>query len=88
MGHLSSAHFNPAVTVAFALTRHFPWRDVPAYLAGQLLGAAGGAWVLRACFGLEGGLGVPRWRRTPARWGTPRLEPPEKVALETSRGWR
>lgn len=32
VGHLSGAHFNPAVTVAFALTRHFPWRDVPLYL--------------------------------------------------------
>lgn len=58
VGHLSGAHFNPAVTVAFALTRHFPWRDVPAYVVGQLLGAVGGALVLRACFGLEGGLGA------------------------------
>jgi MIP family channel proteins len=58
LGHLSGAHFNPAVTVAFAVTRHFPWRDVPAYLVGQLLGAIGGALVLRACFGLEAGLGA------------------------------
>ena len=57
-GHLSGAHFNPAVTVAFALTRHFPWRDVPAYIAGQLAGAAGGALVLRALFGLQAGLGT------------------------------
>src|SRR6266566_614654 len=28
-GHLSGAHFNPAVTLAFALTRHFAWREVP-----------------------------------------------------------
>ena len=58
VGHLSGAHFNPAVTVAFALTRHFPWRDVPAYLVGQFVGAVGGALVLRACFGLEKGLGT------------------------------
>jgi aquaporin NIP len=58
VGHLSGAHFNPAVTVAFALTRHFPWRDVPLYLAGQLLGAVGGAWVLRLLLGREAGLGA------------------------------
>ncbi len=57
-GHLSGAHFNPAVTLAFAVTRHFPWRDVPSYLAGQLLGAVAGAAVLRAFFGLEAGLGA------------------------------
>lgn len=37
-GHLSGAHLNPAVTVAFALSRHFPARDVAAYVAGQLAG--------------------------------------------------
>lgn len=42
-GHLSGTHFNPAVTVAFALTRHFAWRDVPLYIAGQLGGALLGA---------------------------------------------
>jgi aquaporin NIP len=42
-GPISGAHFDPAVTVAFALIRHFPWREVPAYVAGQLLGATPGA---------------------------------------------
>lgn len=58
VGHVSGAHFNPAVTVAFALTRHFLWRDVPAYVAGQVFGAVGGALVLRGFFGLEAGLGA------------------------------
>lgn len=57
-GHLSGAHFNPAVTLAFALTRHFPWREVPAYVAGQLLGAVGGALTLRALLGTTANLGA------------------------------
>src|SRR5918997_4716275 len=38
-GHLSGAHINPAVTVAFTLTRHFHPGDAAAYIAAQLLGA-------------------------------------------------
>ncbi len=57
-GHLSGAHFNPAVTVAFALTRHFSWRDVPLYIGGQLLGAIAGALTLRALFGDVANLGA------------------------------
>jgi aquaporin NIP len=58
LGHISGAHFNPAVTLAFAVTRHFSWREVPAYLAGQFLGATAGALALRALFGLDTGLGA------------------------------
>jgi MIP family channel proteins len=47
-GHLSGAHINPAVTVAFTLTRHFPARDAVAYIAAQVLGATLGALVLLA----------------------------------------
>jgi MIP family channel proteins len=47
-GHLSGAHINPAVTVAFTLTRHFPLRDAVAYIAAQLAGASAGAFVLLA----------------------------------------
>jgi aquaporin NIP len=39
IGHLSGAHVNPAVTVAFALTRHFPARQAAAYIGAQLTGA-------------------------------------------------
>ena len=38
-GHISGAHFNPAVTVAFASIGRFPWREVPAYILAQLLAA-------------------------------------------------
>ena len=40
-GHLSGAHINPAVTLAFTLTRHFPARDAAAYVAAQIAGAIG-----------------------------------------------
>ena len=45
-GHLSGAHINPAVTVAFTMTRHFPAGDVVAYIAAQLAGATAGALLL------------------------------------------
>jgi MIP family channel proteins len=47
-GHLSGAHINPAVTLAFTLTRHFPARDAVAYVAAQALGATAGALLLLA----------------------------------------
>lgn len=59
-GHLSGAHFNPAVTVSFALTRHFPWREVPPYVLAQLLGAVTGAATLRVMFGTVAQLGATR----------------------------
>jgi MIP family channel proteins len=47
-GHLSGAHINPAVTLAFTLTRHFPAREALAYIAAQLAGAALAALLLLA----------------------------------------
>lgn len=58
VGHLCGAHFNPAVTLAFAVTRHFPWREVPVYFAGQILGAVSAALLLRTLFGPVGSLGA------------------------------
>jgi MIP family channel proteins len=57
-GHISGAHFNPAVTVAFALTRHFPWREVPLYVGGQVVGAILGALTLRVIIGDVANLGA------------------------------
>jgi MIP family channel proteins len=47
-GHLSGAHINPAVTVAFVLGRHFPARDAVVYVGAQLTGAILGALCLLA----------------------------------------
>jgi aquaporin NIP len=58
VGHLSGAHINPAVTVAFALTRHFPWALVPAYVLAQLLGACAASATHLALFGDVADLGA------------------------------
>jgi len=48
MGRVSGAHLNPAVSVAFALRRDFPWRRVPGYVIVQLAGAVLAALFLHA----------------------------------------
>jgi MIP family channel proteins len=47
-GHLSGAHINPAVTLAFTLSRHFPRREALAYVVAQCVGAIIGALALLA----------------------------------------
>jgi MIP family channel proteins len=47
LGHVSCAHFNPAVTVGFAVVRRFPWRLVVPYVLSQCVGA------LVACLALS-----------------------------------
>ena len=58
MGTISGAHLNPAVTLAFALRRNFPWRRVPGYVGAQLAGSLLAAGLLRATFGNIGHLGA------------------------------
>jgi len=58
MGTVSGAHLNPAVTLAFAVRRNFPWRRVPGYLLAQLVGGLAAAYFLRALFGTAGALGA------------------------------
>ena len=57
-GHLSGAHINPAVSIAFSATRHFPIRDAAPYVPSQLVGAVAGALLLRIV-----------WEGTPADLG-------------------
>lgn len=47
VGHISGAHMNPAVTLAFAAVRHFPWKQVPFYVAAQLTGSISASFTLR-----------------------------------------
>jgi aquaporin Z len=51
MGTISGAHLNPAVTLAFAVRRNFPWSRVPGYLAAQVAGACLAALFLQWAYG-------------------------------------
>jgi aquaporin Z len=57
-GDVSGAHLNPAVTAAFALAGRFSWRQVPFYLAAQLIGALAASAVLKALFPAHAALGA------------------------------
>ena len=57
-GHLSGAHINPAVTIAFTATRHFPFRDAALYIPAQVAGAVVAAGLLDLL-----------WTGTPANLG-------------------
>ena len=52
-GPVSGAHFNPAVTLAFALRGEHPWADVLPYIASQIGGAVLGVWLAHAMFDLQ-----------------------------------
>ena len=51
VGHISGAHLNPAVSLAFALNQHFPWTSLVGYWAAQLAGAFAAAAILRGSLG-------------------------------------
>ncbi|WP_342415222.1 MIP/aquaporin family protein [Paenibacillus sp. FSL R10-2782] len=57
VGQISGAHLNPAVTLALAFQGVFPWRDVPGYIAAQLLGAMAGAVIVVLHY-------LPHWKET------------------------
>ena len=49
-GPVSGAHFNPAVTLSDASQGGLPWRSVPGYVCGQIIGGVVGVWVAHAMF--------------------------------------
>jgi glycerol uptake facilitator protein len=67
-GYISGNHINPAVTLGLAATGKFPWRDVPAYLAAQVVGAIVGALAIVGVLGSKAsdlGLGVAAYKDIP-----------------------
>ena len=67
-GPLSGAHFNPAVTLAFALRGGLPWSTAAVYIVAQVLGGIAGVWMAHLMFEL------PVWqfsitvRTGPGQW--------------------
>jgi glycerol uptake facilitator-like aquaporin len=51
-GPLSGAHFNPAVSIAFALRRELSWPDAATYIVAQIMGGVVGVWIAHLMFGL------------------------------------
>ena len=58
MGHICGAHYNPAVTLAFASAGHFPWRRVLPYCLSQFAGGIFAAALAALLFSNQGGSGV------------------------------
>jgi aquaporin Z len=58
MGKVSGAHFNPAVSLAFALRGDFPWRRVPGYMLAQAIGAVVAVLFLQAVIGVSASNGA------------------------------
>lgn len=52
LGPVSGAHFNPVVTIAFAIRGELSWSSVPAYVAVQAAGAVAGVWLAHVMFEL------------------------------------
>jgi glycerol uptake facilitator protein len=53
LGKVSGCHINPAVTFALAVTKRFPWREVPVYWISQYVGAVIGAFAIWGVFGQD-----------------------------------
>ena len=73
LGKVSGCHINPAVTFGLAVTKRFPWREVPAYWFAQVVGAVLGALGIWAIFGHTGivnGMGMTHFNQATSSWGS------------------
>jgi len=75
VGKVSGCHINPAVTFGLAVTKRFPWREVPLYWSSQVLGAIAGAFAIWATFADRGrdlgyGFGVVNFNHGTVAWGS------------------
>lgn len=72
LGKISGCHINPAVTFALAVTKRFPWREVPTYWASQVVGATVGAlaiWAVFAHSAIDLGMGQTSFNEQSTAWG-------------------
>ncbi len=78
LGHISGAHFNPAVTIGFWVTKRLNTLDALSYWAAQLLGATAAAFLLKLVIPPEtwrnAALGTPTLMTDFPRWGGLTLE--------------
>ncbi|XP_021725647.1 probable aquaporin NIP5-1 [Chenopodium quinoa] len=61
IGHISKAHLNPAVTLAYAALGHFRWAQVPIFIFAEILGSISASFLLKAAYHpfMSGGVTMP-----------------------------
>jgi glycerol uptake facilitator protein len=72
IGKVSGCHINPAVTFSLAVTKRFPWREVPVYWLSQFVGAVIGAlaiWAVFAHGAIDLGMGQTSFNEDASTWG-------------------
>ena len=73
IGKVSGCHINPAVTFGLAVTKRFPWREVPVYWCAQVVGAVLGGLAIWAVFGHSAitlGMGMTSFNEHTSSWGS------------------
>jgi glycerol uptake facilitator protein len=73
LGKVSGCHINPAVTFALAVTKRFPWREVPSYWGAQVVGATLGAlgiWAVFEASAIDFGMGQTSFNEDTTSWAS------------------